>query len=566
MRFSRLFGKTLRQAPAEAETPSHQLLLRAGMIQQLAAGIYTFLPLGWRAFRKVEAIIRQEMDAAGAQEVLMPALQPLELWEESGRAQAFGPTLFRLQDRRERWLCLAPTHEEVVTGLVRSQARSYRDLPLNLYQIQTKFRDEPRPRGGLVRVREFFMKDAYSFDCDAEGLDRSYDAMYRAYQRIFARCGIPALPVEADSGAIGGKDSVEFMLLAESGENDVVYCAGCGYAANGEKAEAVKPAGPAGEPLPAEAVDTPGCTSIEEVARFMGVSRSQTLKAVFYVADGEPVFVVVRGDFDVNDVKLRNTLGASELRLADEREVRAAGLVAGAASPVGLSGIRVVGDDSITLGANFVAGANRPETHIKHVNYPRDFQVSLLADIATIREGDPCRRCGAPLRMAHGVELGHVFKLGTVYSEKLGAEFLDPQGARRPMVMGCYGIGVGRLLAAVVEHNRDERGILWPSTVAPYELHLCALTGDDPAVAEEADQLYGRLTERGFEVLYDDRDESPGVKFNDADLIGLPVRLTVSRRTVRAGAVEVKPRRADAPEMVTPEELERVIRAALPSG
>ena len=566
MRFSRLFGKTLRQAPAEAETPSHQLLLRAGMIQQLAAGIYTFLPLGWRAFRKVEAIIRQEMDAAGAQEVLMPALQPLELWEESGRAQAFGPTLFRLQDRRERWLCLGPTHEEVVTGLVRSQARSYRDLPLNLYQIQTKFRDEPRPRGGLVRVREFFMKDAYSFDCDAEGLDRSYDAMYRAYQRIFARCGIPALPVEADSGAIGGKDSVEFMLLAESGENDVVYCAGCGYAANGEKAEAVKPAGPAGEPLPAEAVDTPGCTSIEEVARFMGVSRSQTLKAVFYVADGEPVFVVVRGDFDVNDVKLRNTLGASELRLADEREVRAAGLVAGAASPVGLSGIRVVGDDSITLGANFVAGANRPETHIKHVNYPRDFQVSLLADIATIREGDPCRRCGAPLRMAHGVELGHVFKLGTVYSEKLGAEFLDPQGARRPMVMGCYGIGVGRLLAAVVEHNRDERGILWPSTVAPYELHLCALTGDDPAVAEEADQLYGRLTERGFEVLYDDRDESPGVKFNDADLIGLPVRLTVSRRTVRAGAVEVKPRRADAPEMVTPEELERVIRAALPSG
>ena len=542
MRVSRLFGKTLREVPAEAETVSHQFLLRAGMVQQVAAGVYSYLPLAWRALRKIENIIREEMDAAGGQELMLPVLQPLELWQETGRDQAFGKGLFTLSDRRERKLVLGPTHEEVITQLVSSHVQSYRDLPLLLYQIQTKFRDEPRPRGGLIRVREFIMKDLYSFDTDEEGLSQSYNKMLQAYRNIYVRCGLPAMQIEADSGAIGGKDSHEFMLIAESGEDEVIYCSGCQYAANVEKAQSVKAAAAKEEPLPREEVATPGAATIEEVTAFLKVPSTSTLKAVFYIADGELVFVVIRGDLEVNEVKLKNILHCFELRMATEAEVISADIVAGAASPVGISGIKVVADDSITSGANFVAGANKAETHLKNVNYPRDFGVDLMADISKTRAGEKCPRCGAELSSAHGIEVGHVFKLGTFLSEKLGAFYIDASGVSWPTVMGCYGIGLGRLLAAAVEQNHDDKGITWPMPIAPYQIYLCPLYRDGSRVAEIAENLYLELEAQGLEVLFDDRQESPGVKFNDADLLGIPVRITISPRTMERDSVEVKKR------------------------
>ncbi|MBI4216211.1 MAG: proline--tRNA ligase [Chloroflexi bacterium] len=552
MRLSQLFGKTLRQPPAEAETVSHQLLVRAGMIHQVAAGVYSYLPLGWRALRKIEQIIREEMDAAGGQELNMPVLQPLELWQETGRDKALGDTLFTLKDRRQRPLVLGPTHEEVITLLARQNVRSYRDLPLLLYQIQTKFRDEPRPRGGLIRVREFPMKDLYSFDVDEAGLNLSYRKMAEAYRRIFQRCGLPTLMVEADSGAIGGKGSHEFMVIAPTGENEVLTCEACGYAANAERAAFAKSPLPPEEPMPLEEVPTPGAATIAQVAGFLGVPPSQTYKAVFHWCDGAPVLVTIRGDLEVNEVKLKNALKCAELRLATEREVLAAGLVAGYASPVGLKGIKTVADDSITTGANFVAGANREGYHLKQVNYPRDFSVDLLTDIAQAQAGLPCPQCRAPLRSTRGIEVGHVFKLGAVYSQKLGANFLDQEGRQRPMVMGCYGIGVGRLLAAAVEQNHDGAGIIWPSPIAPYQVHLVGLGMDKGEVAASAAELYSRLQAGGFEVLFDDRLESPGVKFNDADLLGLPVRLTISARTIKAQGAELKRRRDAGPGATVP--------------
>ena len=542
MRLSQLFGKTLRQIPAEADTASHQLLLRAGMIQQVAAGIYSYLPLGWRALRKIEDIVRQEMNRAGGQELMMPVLQPLELWQETGRHLAFGKSMFTLSDRRERKLCLGPTHEEVITDMVRRNVQSYRDLPLLLYQIQTKFRDEPRPRGGLMRVREFTMKDLYSLDADEEGLDQSYRKMIQAYSDIYSRCGLSSLLVEADSGAIGGKDSHEFMVIADSGEDVVIHCNRCHYAANVEKAQSIKSKAADEDPLPLEEVATPGMKTIDEVAGFLGVPPSRTLKAVFYAADGELVFALIRGDLEINEVKLRNTLKASELRLASEAEVQGAGLVAGSASPIGVSGIKIVADDSITLGANFVAGANKPDVHLRNVNPRRDFAVDLLADIAAARAGEACPRCGDQLLSTRSIEVGHIFKLGTFLSEKLGALFLDQDGVSHPIVMGCYGIGIGRLLAAIVELNHDERGIMWPATVAPYHIYLCPLYMDNPQVISVAEKLYGELEAAGWEVLFDDRRESPGVKFNDADLLGLPLRLTISPRTLESQSVEVKGR------------------------
>ncbi len=542
MRLSQLFGKTLRQIPAEADTASHQLLLRAGMIQQVAAGIYSYLPLGWRALRKIEDIVRQEMNRAGGQELMMPVLQPLELWQETGRHLAFGKSMFTLSDRRERKLCLGPTHEEVLTDMVRRNVQSYRDLPLLLYQIQTKFRDEPRPRGGLMRVREFTMKDLYSLDADEEGLDQSYRKMIQAYSDIYSRCGLSSLLVEADSGAIGGKDSHEFMVIADSGEDVVIHCNRCHYAANVEKAQSIKSKAADEDPLPLEEVATPGMKTIDEVAGFLGVPPSRTLKAVFYAADGELVFALIRGDLEINEVKLRNTLKASELRLASEAEVQGAGLVAGSASPIGVSGIKIVADDSITLGANFVAGANKPDVHLRNVNPRRDFAVDLLADIAAARAGEACPRCGDRLLSTRSIEVGHIFKLGTFLSEKLGALFLDQDGVSHPIVMGCYGIGIGRLLAAIVELNHDERGIMWPATVAPYHIYLCPLYMDNPQVISVAEKLYGELEAAGWEVLFDDRRESPGVKFTDADLLGLPLRLTISPRTLESQSVEVKGR------------------------
>jgi prolyl-tRNA synthetase len=540
MRFSNLFGKTLREVPAEAETASHQLLLKAGMIQQLTAGVYSYLPLGWRALRKMEQITREEMDAAGAQELCMPVLQPIEMWQESGRDLAFGKSLFTVTDRRERQLVLAPTHEELVTELARRYVKSYRDLPLMLYQIQTKFRDEPRPRGGLLRVREFDMKDCYSLDADEAALDLSYKSMIQAYKNIYTRCGLDAMLIEADSGAIGGKDSHEFMVATEIGEDEIIYCNRCGYVANAERAGFVKAKLDEESLLPLQEVATPGAKTIEEVANFLGVPKSRTLKAVFYSTDGELVFVTIRGDLEVNEVKLKNALKCSELRLANDEEVKKSGLVAGSASAVGLKGVKVIADDSITSGHNFVVGANKDGYHLKNANYPRDFVVDLIADIALAKAGYQCLKCGNPLMSRRGIEIGHIFKLGTVFSQRQGALYIDRDGVQKPLVMGCYGIGIGRLLAAVIEQNHDEKGIIWPVSLAPYQIYLCALGMDETSVAEAAEKLYTELCRKRFEVLYDDRNESPGVKFNDADLMGMPVRLTVSRRTLKTSSAEVK--------------------------
>ena len=550
MRISKLFGKTLREVPAEAETVSHQLLLRAGMVNQLAAGVYSYLPLAWRVFNKIEDIIREEMDSAGGQELSLPVLQPLELWQETGRDRAFGKGLFTLSDRRERSLALGPTHEEVIIQLVSHNVQSYRDLPQLLYQIQTKFRDEPRPRGGLLRVREFIMKDLYSFDVDEQGLDLSYNRMLQAYQDIYNRCGLPALIVEADSGAIGGKDSHEFMVVTESGEDEIICCLDCQYAANAEKAQSVKDKIDNGAPLPIEEVATPGAASIEEVSAFLKVPPSHTIKAVFYIADGALTFVVIRGDLEVNEVKLKNVLKCAELRLAAEAEVGEAGIVAGAASPVGLDNIKVIADDSVTLGTNFVAGGNKQETHLRNVNYPRDFKAEVVADIARARDGDKCLRCGGKLSSTHGIEVGHVFKLGTFLTEKLGALFIDEKGVSHPIVVGCYGIGLGRLLAAAIEQNHDDKGIIWPLPIAPYHIYLCPLYREESKVSEVAEKLYAELESAGLEVLFDDRRDSPGIKFNDADLLGIPLRVTISPRTLEKGSVELKRRAEKESELV----------------
>jgi len=540
VRISKLFGKTQKEVPAEADTISHQLLLRAGMIHQVAAGIYSSLPLAWRVLRKIENIIREEMDEAGGQELMMPVLQPMELWQETGRDGVFGKGMFTLSDRRDRTLILGPTHEEVITQMVRHNVQSYRDLPLMLYQVQTKFRDEPRPRGGLVRVREFTMKDLYSFDTDEEGLARSYGKMLAAYRNIYQRCGLASIMVEADSGAIGGKDSHEFIVVTETGEDEVIYCPGCGYSANSEKAESIKDRLPQEEPLPREEVNTPGMTSIEEVSNFLDVPPNRTLKAVFYIADGELVFTVIRGDIEVNEVKLKNALHCSDLRLATEAEVIEAGMVAGSASPVAISGVRIIADDSINSGTNFVAGANKPDTHLKNVNYPRDFAVDLMADIALAQAGRGCPVCGKELTSMRGIEVGHVFKLGTIFSEKLGASYIGTDGASHPVVMGCYGIGLGRLMAAAIEQNHDDKGIVWPLPIAPYHIYLCPLYLENPQIEAAAEKLYADLEAQGLEVLYDDRSQSPGVKFNDADLLGIPIRVTVSPRSLEKGSAEIK--------------------------
>ena len=563
MRVSQLFGKTLREHPAEVETASHRLMLRAGMLHQVAAGVYAYMPLAHRSLRKIEQIIRDEMDAAGSQEVKMPALQPLELWEETERAAALGEVLFRLKDRRDRDLVLAPTHEEVITQMVRANVESYRDLPVILYQIQTKFRDEPRPRAGLIRVREFDMKDAYSFDTDEEGLDLSYQRMSKAYHNIFQRCGLPTMAVEADSGAIGGKDSQEFILPTDAGEDTVLFCPTGDYSANAEKAACVPTPIPAEAELPLEEVATPGATTIAEVAAYLKVPESKTLKAVFYTADDRIVFVAIWGDLEVNEVKLRNVLHASDLRLASDEEVAHAGLVAGSASPVGLKGVHTIADESIRNGSNFVVGANRPGYHLRNANYPRDFQVDLITDIALAQEGLGCPICGTPLGSTRGIEVGHIFKLGTYYSERLGATYLDQEGRQRPAIMGSYGIGMGRLLAAAIEQNHDDQGIIFPPPIAPYQVYLVSLNPENPQVHQAAEELYGQLQNEGFEVLYDDREESAGVKFADADLLGLPVRLVVSPRTLRESGVEIKGRREEKGRLAAAAELGDAVRAIL---
>ena len=542
-RMSGMFGRTLREAPADADSANHQLLLRSGLIVQLAAGVYSFMPAAWRSLRKIEQIVREEMEAAGAQEIRMPAMQPLELWQETGRDRSYGPVLFQLRDRRERPMVLAPTHEEAVTDLFRKTAQSYRDLPQRVFQMQTKFRDEPRPRGGLIRVREFIMKDAYSFDIDEEAFQRTYAAMAAAYHNVYRRCGVPVVAVQADSGAIGGKQSEEFIFLTEIGEDNIALCSSCGYAANQERAEFDRGAVSEEEVLPVEEVATPGTTTIESLAEFLGVPQETTAKATFFLVDGRPTFAVIRGDLEINELKLINALGAQEARPLTPEEVAEAGWVAGYASPVGVDPARVIADPSVAQARNLVGGANREGFHLRNLNYGRDWSAGTVADIGLAQAGAPCGSCAeGRLEMHRGVELGHIFRLGEVYAEPMDAGVLNAEGERVLPVMGCYGIGLERLLAAVVQANHDGQGIVWPPSVAPYDVHVVAIGAERDDVGEALERLERDLAAAGLSCLSDDRDERPGVKFNDADLIGAPLRITLGPRGLRDGEVELKAR------------------------
>lgn len=561
MRSSQLFGKTLRQAPADAETISHKLLTRAGFIQQIAAGIFSLQPLGNRSITKIRNIIRDEMDRAGGQEINMPVVQPRDLWVESGRADTFVPPLARFEDRREREMIIAPTHEETATAMARAGVASYRDLPFTIYQIQTKFRDETRPRGGLLRVREFEMKDAYSFDADEEGMDRSFQAMVAAYKRIFKRCGLDVIMVDADSGGIGGKDSNEFVLLTDSGEDTILMSNESDYAANVEKASFIKKAFPIDELGEVEEFATPGIKTIEELAKAEGVSKSKTAKVVFYSVDGEIVVVTIRGDYEVNETKLRNLLDGAEPKLATPEEVKAAGLVSGSASAVGLTGMKSVVDDSITMGSNYLAGANKDGFHLRNVNFERDFKADIVADIAEAKKGYLSPDGKGKLVAKRGIEIGHVFKLGNVYSSKMGANYTNEDGEQNEILMGCYGIGVGRLLAAAVEANHDDFGMLLPRAIAPYEIYLAGLNLNDPNIAGKAEMIYETLQDAGYEVLFDDRDAPPGVKFKDADLLGIPARVVISSRSLENGGVEVKSRISKDSEIVAESDVLASVKA-----
>jgi prolyl-tRNA synthetase len=548
MRWTEYFLYTLRENPSDAEVVSHTLLARAGMIDKLAAGIYTYLPLGWRTLDKLAGIVREEMNAAGSVELMMPCVQPAELWQESGRWQVYGKDLLRIRDRHERDFCFGPTHEEVITDVVRRRITSYRQLPASLYQIQTKFRDEIRPRFGLMRGREFMMKDAYSFHTSPASLDKTYRAMEQAYRRIFDRCRLSYIAVEADSGNIGGSESHEFMVLAETGEDAVVACSACGYGANLEKATTgvipPAPVWPGKKPAQPEAVHTPGASSVADVAAFLHLHPAHFIKTMIVETDREFAVALVRGDDELNEVKLRNVLDATHLQLASEAKIeQVTGGGMGFSGPVSLSGVRVVADPEVMRMTVAATGANRADYHLVGVVPGRDFSPELVADIRHARAGDPCPRCGGALVLKRGIEVGHIFKLGTKYSKAMACNYLDEKGEPHPMMMGCYGLGVGRTAAAAVEQNHDERGIVWPKPLAPFEVELLALNPDVPAVRDAAERLYGELKATGCEVFFDDRDERPGVKFNDADLIGFPVRVVVGKKGVEQGQAELSLRR-----------------------
>jgi prolyl-tRNA synthetase len=554
MRMSTLFFASLRDDPAEAEMVSHKLLVRAGYVRQLGSGIYTLLPLGFRVSKRIEQIIREEIDAIGGQEMEMPVVHPAELWKESGRYAKIGPELVRFKDRGGRDMVLAMTHEEVVANLLRDLVKSYRQLPAIVYHFQTKFRDEPRARGGLIRVREFVMKDSYSLDADEAGLDASYEAHHAAYTRIFERLGLATVAVGADVGIMGGSLAHEFMVLNPHGEDTLVLCPSCDYAANQQIAQVRKPEPPDEEPMPTEEVATPGTDTIASLAALLEVGTDRTAKAAFFVTgDGRLITAIVRGDFEVNETKLFNVVKATGgLRPATGEEIRAAGMEPGYASPIGAHDTTVVVDELAARSPNLVAGANRPGFHLRNVNAGRDFAPDVVADITNAREGDPCPRCEAPVRLAKGIEVGNIFKLGTDFTEKLNATFLAEDGSRHHIIMGSYGIGLGRAMACIVEEHHDEKGLVWPEAVAPFAVQLVALgAGRDPRVGDEAEALYQRLTDAGVEVLYDDRDESPGVKLTDAELLGMPWIITVSPRSLAAGGAEVT-QRATAERSVRP--------------
>ncbi len=553
MRYSEMFLPTVREIPADAETVSHQLMIRAGLIRKLTSGIYSYLPLGYRAVRKVEQIVREEMNRAGAQEVSLPVVLPAELWQESGRWDLYGKELLRFKDRHERDYCLGPTHEEVITDLVRHEIKTYRQLPRNLYQIQTKFRDEIRPRFGVMRCREFVMKDGYSFDADEAGTDITYKKMYAAYQRIFQRCGLKFRAVEADSGNIGGSFSHEFMVMADSGEDAVVFCSACEYAANLEKAETLPPETletSAASFLPREEVHTPEVKTIEEVSAFLKVPAARLVKTLIFNADGRPVAVLVRGDEEINEIKVKNYLGCNTLELADEALIReVTGAPRGFAGGVGLKG-EIIADYSVRNMVNFVTGANKEDYHLINVNTGRDMEIKAFADLRVVREGEPCPRCKEALQIARGIEVGHVFKLGTKYSKVMKAVYLDRDGQERTMIMGCYGIGIGRTVAASIEQNHDEQGIIWPVPLAPYHVIITPVNMNDAQLSAAAESLYADLLGRGVEVILDDRDERAGVKFMDADLIGIPLRVTIGPKRLAEGKVEIRERKNGAVQVV----------------
>jgi prolyl-tRNA synthetase len=567
MRITELFTRTLRDAPADAELASHQLAIRAGLVRPVAAGIYAMMPLGWRVIRKIEAILREEMDAAGGQEVRMPVVQPAEIWQATGRWTMYGSALQKFNSDSGRDFVLGPTHEDVVAFLAAREIDSYVQLPQLIYQIQTKYRNEARARGGLVRLREFTMKDAYSLDADADGLNRVYDRIVQAYHNVFARVQVPVVAVEADTGAMGGRASHEFALRHDQGEDRFVACDTCGYAANVETARFTLPEPESAELLPVEKVATPDCKTIQQVAEFIGVPTAQTLKAVFFVrempdAPEQFVFVVIRGDLEVNEIKLINALGGGLLRPATEEEILATGAVPGYASPLGLDpAITVVADRSVRVGANFVAGANDTGYHLTGVNVPRDFDPALVADIAEAFDGAICGRCGAGrLHIERAIELGHCFKLGTRYSDPVGVTYQDDTGITHPVIMGSYGIGLERLMAAIIETHHDDFGIIWPRSVAPFDVHIVSL-GREPEIAEAAGRLYADLCAAGLDVLLDDRSESPGVKFADADLIGVPLRLTVSKKSLANDSIEVKWRAEKDRALVPSSEIVDWVRA-----
>ena len=552
MKRSQLFLPTMKDVPAEAEVISHQLMLRAGLIRRVAAGVYSYLPLGHRVMQKVSQIIREEMNRAGAQELLLPAVQPAELWQESGRWELMGKEMMRLKDRHERDFCLGPTHEEVITDLVRREIRSYRQLPLMLYQLQTKFRDEIRPRFGLMRGREFVMKDAYSFDRDDAGADTSYRKMYEAYGAIFSRCGLQYSAVEAESGAIGGSYSQEFMVLADTGEDAIAVCDGCHYAANVERAEiAAAPTPESGDVLkPLTPVETPGRTTVDAVAAYLGVPRQTIVKTLLYEADGQVVGVLVRGDRQVNEAKLAKHLQRTGIRFANRTTIEhRTGGPEGFSGPVGLTGVPILADHEVRGLSNIVVGANAPDMHYVNANAGRDFGVDHYLDVRMVSEADPCARCGKPLRIVRGIEVGHVFKLGTKYSTSMDATYLDADGSAHPIVMGCYGIGVGRTAAAAVEQHHDADGIVWPLPIAPLQIMVVPVNVTDSRSWETAQSLHDGLEAAGVEVLLDDRDERPGVKFKDADLIGLPLRITIGKALAQ-GQVELMGRRTRRTIMV----------------
>ncbi|UIJ39376.1 proline--tRNA ligase [Desulfobaculum bizertense] len=564
MRFSKLYAPTLKDAPADAEVVSHKLLVRAGMIRKLTSGIYTYLPMGLRSLEKVKTIVREEMERAGAQEIFMPTVQPADLWKETGRWDFYGKELLRFEDRHGRGYCLGPTHEEVVTDLLRGEVRSYRQLPLNVYQIQTKFRDEIRPRFGLMRGREFMMKDGYSFDRDDAGADESYHAMYEAYKRIFTRLGVKFRPVEADSGSIGGSFSHEFMVLADTGEDTIAVCLSCDYAANVEKAEVKGDFAPCTESCAAmEEVATPDKHTVEEVAEFLGVPLSAIVKTLLFNVDGEPVAALVRGDRELNEIKLKNYLNADEEpELASPEQVQEwTGAPVGFAGPVGLKQVkRIIADSELMAANDYVAGANKADTHVLHLDLARDANVEAFIDLRMITDADPCPHCGGALELPKGIEVGHVFKLGTKYSKSMNATFLDENGREQVMIMGCYGIGVSRVVASCIEQNHDDDGICFPPPVAPYDATVLCLDPRKEDILGKAEEIEKMMEGWGMSVLLDDRQERPGIKFKDADLIGLPMQVVVGGKGLKNGIVEVKDRRTGEKTELSLENLETELK------